>query len=160
MKTLYLDMDDVLVDFKAYATKLLKKTNHEERWPENEWNKLKDNVRLYRDLDKTDYADQLVAFCVDFCKEKQYDLRILTAVPRNNDVHWAFYDKVLWVLERYPYIPVMFGPYSKDKHLHCKPKDILIDDRLSNINEWINAGGIGIQHLGYVEQTINKLKQI
>jgi hypothetical protein len=160
MNTLYLDMDDVLVDFKGYATKLLKKTTNEERWPENEWNKLKDNVRLYRDLDKTVYADQLVAFCVEFCKKKQYELKILTAVPKNNDVHWAFYDKVLWVLERYPDIPVMFGPYSKDKHLHCKPNDILIDDRTSNINEWINAGGIGIQHLGDVEQTINKLKQL
>jgi 5'(3')-deoxyribonucleotidase len=145
MTTLYLDMDGVVADFNEYAGTILNKQNIvDDRWPDDEWNILKENPRLYRNLKKTKEADTIVAFCKTYCKEKQYQLLFLTAVPKANDISWAFYDKVLWIQEYYPDIPVMFGPYSKDKHTHCTPGDILIDDRSSNINEWIDAGGIGL----------------
>jgi hypothetical protein len=50
-----------------------------------------------------------------------------------------------WVEEYFPDIPVHFGPYSEDKRDHCWPGDILVDDRSTNIAQWINAGGVGIQ---------------
>ena len=84
----------------------------------------------------------------------------LTAVPKGNDVKWAFYDKVNWATTRYPDIPVMFGPYSHDKHVHCKFGDVLIDDRTSNCTEWRNAGGIAIQHRGDVENTLLEISKL
>jgi 5'(3')-deoxyribonucleotidase len=138
-------MDGVVADFNGYASEILNKQQLvHDRWPDEEWNVLKENPRLYRNLKKTKEADTIVAFCKKYCEERQYQLLFLTAVPKANDVPWAFYDKVLWVQEYYPDIPVMFGPYSKDKHTHCILGDILIDDRTSNITEWINAGGIGL----------------
>jgi 5'(3')-deoxyribonucleotidase len=71
-------------------------------------------------------------------------------------VPWAFNDKVYWARNYFATIPVMFGPFSKDKHQHCQPGDILIDDRRSNIEEWRVSGGIGILHKDY-EDTVNQL---
>lgn len=161
MKNLYLDMDGVVADFNGYARKTLNlDTIKNDRLPDEIWTKLKNNPRLYRDLDKTSEADQLIDFCRKFSKERSLTLLFLTAVPRNNDLFWAFYDKVLWAVDRYPDIPVMFGPYSSDKHLHCQSGDILIDDRKSNIQEWRSVGGIGILHSGDLQQTIKTLLEI
>jgi hypothetical protein len=54
----------------------------------------------------------------------------------------------------------MFGPFSKDKYVHCHAGDVLIDDRTSNCEEWRAAGGIAIQHRGDVDNTINELKKL
>ena len=156
MRTIYLDMDGVVADFTAYAKKLLKKDTNASRYPDHEWRKLADNKRLFRDLDKTPEADTLVRACVDICARHKYELLFLTAVPCNNDMHWAFYDKVNWAHDHFPGIPVHFGPFSKDKHVHAKTGDILIDDRTSNITEWRAAGGIGIQHTD-IDLTIKAL---
>ena len=161
MRTIYLDMDDVIADFKAYAVRVLRRRNdHEEKWPQEDWNRLRDNPRLYRDLDKTTEADELVAYCRRLCSERDWALMFLTAVPKGNDVHWAFYDKVHWAAEHYPDIPVMFGPFSKDKHVHCRPGDVLIDDRTSNCEEWRAAGGVAIQHRGDLAKTLNELNSL
>jgi hypothetical protein len=158
MKTLYLDMDGVVADFNAYAIKTLtRKIDGDERWAPGEWRRLADNPRLYRDLERTPEADQLVEFCRRFCEQRGYALLFLTAIPKKNDVPWAFYDKVLWAQLRYPDIPVMFGPYSQDKQHHCEPGDILIDDRTINIQEWQAAGGVGILHRGDLTNTLQLL---
>ena len=80
-------------------------------------------------------------------------------MPKGNDVKWSFYDKVVWAQQHFPDIAVMFGPYSKDKHVHCMSGDILIDDRLSNIEEWAAAGGNAIHHVDY-ETTLAALNQL
>jgi 5'(3')-deoxyribonucleotidase len=157
MKTLYLDMDGVVADFNGYAEKLLGYRAYEERWEEHEWQLISQNSRIYRDLNKTVEADFLVKYCMDLVVEKNWELKFLTAVPRNNDLAWAFTDKITWGRKHFPYIPVMFGPYSKDKWQHCTPGDILIDDRTSNIEEWTAAGGIGILHKGDIDSTIASL---
>jgi 5'(3')-deoxyribonucleotidase len=156
--TLYLDMDGVVADFDKYAFHAIGALPSGGIYPDDKWDKLALNERLYRDLDKTPYADELVDFCREFAWNK-YNFYFLTAVPKNNDLQWSFYDKVLWAQKHFPNIPVMFGPYSKDKHEHCQIGDILIDDRTSNIEEWRAAGGIGILHKNF-NDTIEALKNI
>jgi hypothetical protein len=41
---------------------------------------------------------------------------------------------------------VFIGPRSHEKVKRCQFGDILIDDRLSNITEWNEAGGVGYQY--------------
>lgn len=160
MTTIYLDMDDVTADFKAYANRVLRKKNDDEKWPHEDWIKLRDNPRLYRDLEPTPEALALVEYCRYLRDHSGFELQFLTAVPKGNDVHWAFYDKVLWAQKYFPDIPVMFGPFSKDKHVHCKTGDILIDDRTSNCEEWRQAGGFAVQHRGDLSKTIQALTQV
>ena len=160
MRTVYLDMDDVIADFKGYAVSVLRKKSKDERWASEEWTRLRDNPRLYRDLVKTAESDSIVEACREKCKNNDWNLMFLTAVPKGNDVKWAFYDKVNWATTYDPDIPVMFGPYSHDKHVHCKPGDVLIDDRTSNCEEWRHAGGIAIQHRGDVENTLREIDKL
>lgn len=159
MTTLYLDMDGVVADFNEYAHRTLGVPASQGIYPDDVWQKLAANPRLYRDLIPITYAGELVATCFNFAQRKQYGFMFLTAVPKGNDVPWAFYDKVEWARKYFPNIPVMFGPYSKDKHQHCEPGDILIDDRSSNIEEWRAAGGIAIHHVDF-DATITALDSL
>lgn len=160
MKTIYLDMDGVVADFDAYAEQFLKTRSADGRWSREHWNQLREHKRMYRDLPKTPEADELVDAVRKLCNERNYNLLFLTAVPKGNDFHWAFYDKMIWVQQYYPDIAVHFGPYSVDKQVHCNPGDVLIDDRLSNIQEWELAGGIAIRHQGDLANTLQKLSEI
>jgi 5'(3')-deoxyribonucleotidase len=159
MTTLYLDMDGVVADFDAYALAAAGLPPSGGFYNEEQWQLIASNSRLYRDLPKTIYADTLVETCRQFCSKHNYNLLFLTAVPKGNDMHWTFYDKMLWTQQYYPDIPVHFGPYSVDKHVHCVPGDILIDDRRSNIEEWRAAGGIAIHHVS-ISTTLLELNSI
>jgi len=140
---IFLDMDDVVADWMTAARDIVKRNwNYGEQIPDSDWNKLRAKTRFYRDLPVKDGAFDLVNFCRDAVAEGLADdLRFLTALPHNDDMPYAAYDKVLWATERFERIPVLFGPYSYDKYKHCQPGDILIDDRTSNCVEWENAGG-------------------
>lgn len=159
MTTLYIDMDGVVADFDEYAFRTLGVPPSQGIYPDNIWEQLAQNQRIYRDLIKTPYADQLIEECTDFALTRDYKLLFLTAVPKGNDIKWAFYDKVIWAQNYYPNIPVHFGPFSKDKHQHCQPGDILIDDRISNIEEWRAAGGIAIHHTN-INSTLYELSSL
>jgi 5'(3')-deoxyribonucleotidase len=145
--TLYLDMDGVVADWNAGVQDIIGYTlkNHNDHYPDQDWNKITKHQRLYRDLPLTQGAKELVSLARQFRDRLGWDLNFLTAIPHGNDVPWAFYDKVNWAKKYFDDIPVHFGPYSKDKWKHCKPGDILVDDKPSNIAEWRKAGGIAIQ---------------
>jgi 5'(3')-deoxyribonucleotidase len=143
---IYLDMDDVVADWMGYAREYLKQPNWKEgeMLPDATWRRLKDDQRMYSKLPLKAHAYDLVDWCRSYCKENNAELFFLSAIPHNNDMPWAPQDKVFWAQEYFPDIPVFLGPYSHQKFMHCRnPGDILIDDRRSNIEEWIRAGGRG-----------------
>jgi 5'(3')-deoxyribonucleotidase len=141
--TLYLDMDDVVADWMREALQYLQAIKDVNgRIPDADWMKLRSNVHFYRNLELLPGAEDLVYWAHRFAEKHSYNLRFLTAIPHDNDMPFAFSDKVLWAQERFPSIPVFFGPYSHDKKLHCVPGDILIDDRQSNCLDWLGVGGI------------------
>lgn len=160
MTTLYLDMDGVVADFDKYAESILGSLpGHYGIYPDDQWEKIASNPRLYQRLKKTVYADRLVDECRDLAATKNYELIFLTAVPKGNDVKWSFYDKVVWAQNYFPDIPVHFGPFSIDKWQHCRPGDILVDDRPSNIEQWRIAGGIAIHHTD-IDATLYELSKL
>jgi hypothetical protein len=140
---IFLDMDDVVADWMPSARNIVNRNwEYGERIPDWEWNKVKAKERFYRDLSLKPGAHELVQFCRDAVTIGQADgLAFLTALPHDYSVPYAAQDKVWWAHEHFEGIPVFFGPFSHDKWRHCKPGDILIDDRTSNCEEWIRAGG-------------------
>lgn len=147
MNTLYLDMDGVVADWDRMAQEILKKpkSSVNGRWPDEDWNRLRDYPNFYRKLAKMPRADELVDLARRFRDELGWKLYFLTAIPHDNDVPDAFQDKVEWAQEHYPDIRVHFGPYSKDKQDHCQPGDILVDDRPDNCGQWFSRGGIAVR---------------
>ena len=147
--TIYLDMDGVVADWDIKAQEVLGKprSSVNGRWPDSDWNRLRDYPHYYRHLDKMPQADELVDLARRFRDELDWDLYFLTAIPHDNDVPDAFQDKVEWAQEHYPDIRVRFGPYSVDKQDHCRPGDILVDDRPDNCSQWRARGGIAVRVL-------------
>jgi len=157
--TLYLDMDGVLADFNHAARAYLKATFAEEqlaqtngRWPHEKWRKIASIKHFYRDLPKTAIADRLVDMAMQF-KQLDWDIKVLTAIPKGNDMPEVFHDKIDWINQYYPGLRVHFGPYSEDKHRHCVEGDILVDDRTSNCQEWRTAGGQAVQVLAHRQES-------
>lgn len=162
MQTIYVDMDDVVADFSGLALQIagyLMPDSGKEKYPESVWKKFVERCRLYNELEKCPGADEIVATASSIAGVNGWSVKFLTAIPRDNDFPWAFYDKCLWAQRYYPGIPVWFGPYSLDKHLRCRPGDILIDDRYRNCQMWTSMGGLAIHHTS-AESTIEKLKEL
>jgi hypothetical protein len=147
--TLYLDMDGVVADFDAMAAQYLGRVLSTGCYTQDgifrlvgdEWNTVRSMERFYRDLPPMAGCWQLVDTARLYRDQLDWRLLFLTAIPRHNDMPWAQYDKILWAQQHFPDIPVHFGPYSHDKQYHCRPGDILVDDRLTNCIEWRAAGG-------------------
>jgi 5'(3')-deoxyribonucleotidase len=115
---------------------------------EIEWSRLKTVGHFYRHLPLMPKVQDLVNLARQYRDTLGWNLHFLTAVPHKNDTPDAFSDKVLWGLEHFPDIEVRFGPYAVDKHRHCQPGDILVDDRLSNCEQWRAAGGMAFKVQG------------
>jgi len=162
MATIFLDMDGVVSDFDGYAEPIVGfRTPGGVRYDQEGWALISANPRVYRDLPEMKDADRLVKEVQQLARDKGMDVRFLTAIPRQNDVPWVHWDKIKWIEQRWKDIPVFFGPYSSDKHQHCKSADdILIDDRPSNIEEWRAAGGKAILHEGDVVATLIDLRSL
>lgn len=169
--TLYLDMDGVLADFDTAAQVLIRASNADAQraannghWPEEDWNRIVQERNFYRILPKMPLADELVELAIRFRDNLDFDVKILTAIPKGNDMPDAFHDKVDWINEHYGQygFRVHFGPYSKDKAHHCSGKeDILVDDRTSNCEEWRSAGGTAVQvKRGEYRQALIELEKI
>lgn len=160
VNTIFCDMDGVLVDFDAFKKKHLSAEAQDDdsvMWPE-----IARIPNFYRKLKPTVYARQLWAAI----KLVGSDRCILTAIPRVTTIPTAADDKRLWVTDhRAPIFggerpAVNIGPHSRDKYKHIKYEgDIIIDDRADNIQQWIDAGGIGILHTGDVDRTILMLHE-
>lgn len=156
----YCDLDGVLADFDRVKRRHLSKeaqTNDNKMWEE-----IADFRNFYRELPAMKGANSLWSAI-----QLAAPLRaILTAIPRKKTMPEAEADKRHWcnveMLDSVfngEVVEVLIGPHSKDKQNHCKPGDILIDDRADNIEQWEAKGGIGILHDGDVDATINLLYQ-
>lgn len=150
---IYLDMDDVVADWTRYANDFFGTPGREAHHylPDDEWFKLKQQQRMYEELPVKAGARELVQVCAEYCKQRGTRLAFLTALPHDDSFPYAAYDKVHWVDKRWPGIPVFFGPYAKNKHNFCEHGDLLVDDRISNCEDWVRAGGHAVRYTTWQE---------
>lgn len=151
----YVDLDGVLVNFDKEFQKHMQGLTEEDDWT---WQEL---YRLCPDI----YAiaepmpDAYILW-KHLLQHGIHNLRILTAIPKRWNWPEVTKHKRNWVKEKFglPEKQVLFGPYAEDKQYHCSgPSDILIDDKIINIHQWVSRGGIGIHHESAIE-TIRKLE--
>ena len=161
MRSIFLDVDGVVADFDRMAESVLGyRLGHGKRYPKEDWSKIADNPRFYRSLELCDGALEFMESVKCLMLEHDLDVKFLTAIPKDNDVPWAVHDKLNWAQRYFPGFPVWIGPYSDDKIQHCRPGDILIDDRIKTITDWNILGGIGILHSGNLKESFDRISNL
>lgn len=152
------DLDGVLADFDARVQERLGYTFADLTTREAKaegWARLAKVPHFYRDLELM--PDALVLW--DAVRAVCPNPYILTAIPRRTTMATAEHDKRLWVRRHLgAHVEFRIGPFSHDKWRHARPGDVLIDDRVSNIDEWSARGrGIGVLHTS-VPETLEALR--
>lgn len=149
---IYVDLDGVLVDFNKGYSELtgidLEKNPDippykfwppihkagEEWWENLEW--MPEGRKLWNYVEK-------------------YRPQILSAPSRSKS---SITGKEKWMDKNLPHINLILRKASKKRDF-AETFAILIDDRESNVSEWIESGGIGILFKS-TDQTINELKKL
>ena len=161
MRTIYIDMDGVVADFDSYVSALLGRPigwGATQDLTDVEWERLASVDRLYFQMPLMPDATKLIAYIKSL--STRFHVQFLTAVPRRSTIPSAKDDKQAWVDKYFPGMRMDIGPYSHHKQKWCKPGDILIDDRPSNIEQWTAVGGIAIYHTGDVDDSIKRLNEV
>lgn len=149
---LFLDADGVLFDFNAGYRAIFGEdpggaVGGGDR--PDMWERLIARGTFYRDLSPMDDSFDLWNFC------KPHNPTILTGVPK--EMPEADPQKRQAIAEWYgPEVPVITCK-SKDKSLHMRPGDYLVDDWEKYANLWRIKGGVFIHHRS-AAQSIKQLQ--
>ena len=152
---IYSDMDGVLTDFDKSFEKYSKgipPREYEEKFGKDGFWKLIDGegkVGFWVGMPWMEDAKQYWDYI------KNYDVELLSSPSRSETSRLG---KRLWVRNNMPGIKLTLAQAYNKKN-YAEPNHILIDDRESNIEQWKEAGGIGILHTSAAD-TINQLKAL
>jgi hypothetical protein len=151
---IFSDMDGVLTDFDASFKKAsdgIAPRDYEKKFGKDGFWKLIDNkgVGYWVGMPYMPDGEQYWNYI------KDYDVELLSSPSRSSTSRLG---KRLWVRNNMPGIKLTLAQAAK-KQNYAAPNHILIDDRKSNINQWIAAGGIGILHTSAAD-TISQLKKL
>ena len=152
--TIYSDMDGVLVDFNERFKRFSKgipPTEYEQKFGKDKFWELVDGigVRFWVGMDWMSDGKQLWDYI------KSYNPTLLSSPSRADHSKMG---KRIWRQRNLPTTKLVLAQ-ARNKQNYANPDSILIDDRESNIDQWIKAGGIGILHTD-TASTLNKLKEL
>jgi hypothetical protein len=153
----FFDLDGFVVDFDREFQKVMPGVKEEDDWLWEDLHKVQKDIYLV--APRLDEGFAVLTYLEPYWPEWY----ILTAIPRR----WNWPDvtkhKRAWVNREIPQIgddQIRFGPYAEDKQFHCTGKyDVLIDDKLRNIEQWTDKGGTGIHFKGNAQDAINQLQK-
>ena len=149
---IYCDMDGVLADFERGYKELTNIDPNGEDRPTGEafWAPLvKAGVSFWASLKWMSDGEQLWDYI------KPHNPELLSAPSRDKSSRIG---KHVWVKHNIPGTRLILK-YASQKSQLASPTSILIDDRQANIDQWVEAGGIGILHTN-TTQTIKELKDL
>ena len=152
--TIYSDMDGVLVDFNERFKRFsngVPPTEYEQKFGKDKFWELVDGigVRFWVGMDWMSDGKQLWDYI------KSYNPTLLSSPSRADHSRMG---KRIWRKRNLPSTKLVLAQ-ARHKQNYANPNSILIDDRESNIDQWIKAGGIGILHTD-TASTIDKLKEL
>lgn len=152
MTQVFVDMDGVLADFDTHHEAIF--GIRPDKVADNvDWQKVRASVGFYANIPPM--ADMHVLW--DFVGRLTPRPIVLTGVPWS--VEEAPENKRGWVRKHLGADVEVRCVKSKDKCLHCRPGDILIDDWEKYRELWIGAGGRWITHTS-AERSINQLLEM
>jgi GNAT superfamily N-acetyltransferase/phosphopantetheine adenylyltransferase len=152
--TIYLDMDGVITDFDKKFVELagMGPREYENSFgTEKFWDfiDIKHKVKFFSEMEWMPEGKKLYDFV------KQFDHKLLSA-PSKNDA--SKIGKRMWRKANTPDTQLILSA-AVNKQNYADKSNILIDDREKNIQQWRDAGGIGILFKS-TDQVIDELKKI
>ena len=138
----YIDMDGVLSDFDAAACAVLN-TDNMYKWEFQHgtaafWKAIDAVPNFWIDMPIMPDAAELL------WPIRYMDVCILTALPHSKR-HDVRDDKRAWAARHFPNLDIITC-VTAEKPNHCKPGDVLVDDRCLQAEKWEANGGIFIHH--------------
>lgn len=160
MKNLYIDFDGVILDTIEITYDLMDQLNVD-KTDRLAVEKFYINLDWKNLLSITPEINESIKCIQDLIEKNIFNISILTHVNSLAEI----IEKVHFIRKYFHDITIIPVPkaISKTKMVHAKDA-ILVDDYISNLNEWQEAGGIGIlfskklKDKGFL--AINKLDQI
>ncbi len=152
--TIYCDMDGVLCDFEGGVRKLTTKPIASMRMREM-WDITRKHPQFWAELDWMNGAQQL------------WDLvnwhggHILSSCAYSDPNSWP--GKLQWLENKIGLVDKGRIHITENRHhkkhyaVSNETANILIDDHVSNIAQWRNAGGVGILHVS-VKESLDQLR--
>ena len=150
MSQIFCDMDGVLADFDRHHEDVFgfRSGTHADNV---DWKKIREIKNFYLNIPPMLDMDYLWNFI------ESVEPIILTGIP--SSVKEAADNKIAWVRKHLGSQVTVRCCLSKEKYLHAKPGDILIDDWEKHKQLWVNAGGIWVTHID-ARSTVLQLKSI
>lgn len=151
---LFLDCDGVLADFDKAASQLLgmwPSDFEKERGTVEFWDKIHSDPNFFLDLEPMPDMWEL------YNGVKHLDPIILTGIPKYMDP--LNNEKIEWSLKMFGEDQRIICCRAKEKCLHGKPEDILIDDRNMFKKFWEKMGGTYVVHTS-AKNSLDKLKEM
>ncbi len=152
MTQLFLDSDGVLADFDKGVLKVTGKRPHEQAMG-TMWRALAHHEDFFGSLDP---MDDIYGGLALFEAVRHLNPTILTGIPFGG---WAPKQKRGWAGKTFGWDVPIITCWSKEKHLHCKPGDILVDDRSKAQGPWESVGGHFVLHTT-TKDTLAQLKAL
>lgn len=149
---IWVDMDGVVADFDGHYERHF--GVRPTRWPAEDsvdWKKVAAVPNFFRTIPMTKDAGELLAGL----HPRPWSL--LTGCPKSIDV--SDNQKRDWAAEKFEPRRHVVCCRSRDKWLHGKPGDVLIDDYLKYKDLWVDMGGIFIHHTS-AANSIRELKRL
>jgi hypothetical protein len=141
---IYCDMDGVLTDFESrfdHYTGMTPKEYENKYGTTGFWNLIdvKVGIKFWSKMPWMPRGQELWSFI------SKYNPSLLTSPSRDNGSRLG---KNMWAKDNLSPNPKVIFAYSADKQRYANPNSILIDDKKSNIKEWIASGGIAFRVKG------------
>lgn len=158
-KSIYIDLDDTLYDF-ASIYKSRTGFHPKELTDEEFWIRLNnDPVGIFSHGRPLYGYLEFLSLVVRVGSTYGYTVKILSALSPHNELTMAeqIAEKNAWVKKHITEhgfrIPAIYTGCAEDKKLYSSDGEILIDDRMSNVDDWLREGGYGIYHRNFQDST-------
>lgn len=156
VKTIYLDMDGVLCDFKSAV---VDKNIYNPTKNTINWGVLKQlGSEFWENLQWLREGQRLYAWLFQYCIDQQIRLCVLSTIGYEE----GRLGKKQWIDTHLNINPlcIYFVDKNKDKLHFAEENSLLIDDYGKNVERFIQAGGQAIKFNGSAKEVIEKLKLI
>ena len=157
-RQLFVDLDGVLADFDRHYRDLFgidpRRVRHTKDRAELDlfWDRIRQHGDFFSGMPMMRGARRLWTYC----REMHPNPIILTGVPHS--IPGVEAQKRAWVARHLtPRVEVICCP-SRDKCLHARPGDVLIDDLATFRDRWEAAGGIFLLFEGRVDATVREAR--